>query len=217
MFWVYGNRFRLASSIETTRLSRTAMIDDIESKLLSPPVVVKTEKKPGKVRPLFLILPICYTTMVTILINESAWNGILSLSPHNETTFADVTRNIGWQVICWVLAGGAWFFSEITMCVLVFRSWTYVRAYLLVTIPLLLSVVLILLNAEETWTDGWNSLLQSSCLEWLTAACGINWVSLAYVWLMILLGDELEGILGCVMGLRTGNRTPPLWKKTRRG
>ena len=44
--------------------------------------------------------------------------------------------------------------------------------------------------------------------EAVKTAAGVIWTCVAIMYIMILLGDELEGKLGYVTGNRTGLRTP---------
>lgn len=170
----------------------------------------KSGRQPQSIRAILLVGPFVFTSIHTVLISEFFRNGISALFfDQGPTASTDVTKHFAWVITCWSLAGAALFTSEWAICQLCYRSWTYVRAYLLVIIPLLVGSMTGFLGSGASWTDICGSTMRSSRLDWSKTACMSNWVIIGIVWLMVLLGDELEGRLGYVTGPRTGERTSP--------
>ena len=171
------------------------MLDDVEK----APQRSNNDRKPHRIRTSLLVIPFLTTIGYTILASERVWQGLLSQEPQTEYTYENVIQNFGWQITCGCLALTTNLISAGVMASLVNRSWTYVRVWLLIMLPITLLAVLIGLDGATVKMD---------LKETVKTAGETNWAIIAIMYIMILSGDELEGKLGYVTGNRTSSRTP---------
>ncbi len=139
-----------------------------------------------------LIMAIISTTTFCI---KSAWN---DWKPREEPTSAAATLC---QVVFWCSSACSIICSGLEGMKLMTFSWTYIRTFLVIVIITVFSVAVVVIEADGL-------TLHTNFKFWTESLAMACWTFLTILYLMVFLGDEVQGKLGYVTGIRT------MWRRS---